>query len=78
MTKQEKDIIRNKKTIAYYSGYSGIEIKEIWHGINDAVVFVSEAWAGKGFVHRAKIHYGKRPYFNFEGNRIYLDECITT
>lgn len=41
MTK--KDILKTE-TIAYYSGFNGLEIKGIEHGIDDYVLCVSGAW----------------------------------
>ena len=78
MTKQEKNNIINMKTVAYYSGYSGIEIKDITHGIEDYVIFVADAFVGKGSAHKALIKYTRKgePYFTFAGNRIRLDDCI--
>lgn len=44
MTK--KDILK-METIAYYSGFNGLEIKDIEYGIDDHVLCVSGAWYGK-------------------------------
>ena len=77
MTKNEKDVILAKSTIAYYSGYAGIEIKDIEYGIEDYIIFVAGAWCSNKTVHRVKVYYGvDRPYFKYYGNRIYLDDCL--
>lgn len=79
MTK--KEVISCNKAIAYYSGFGGIEIYHIEHGINDAVYFTSNAWNGtpRNKPHKAKINYNSRePYFNYKGYRIPLNECIRT
>lgn len=85
MTKQEKQYYLEKEYVGYYSGYSGIEIKEIQYGIDDYIVFVAGAWCSNKSVHRSKVYYtvglkspygDARAYFRYNGNRIYLDECI--
>lgn len=76
MKKSEKKYYLEKEYEAYYSGWNGIEIKAIEYGIIDHVIFVSDAWYGHRKVHRAKIHYGKRPYFIHAGHRIAFDDCI--
>jgi len=76
MTKEEKQYYLEKEYVGYYSGYSGIEIKDIQYGIEDYIIFVAGAWCSKKSVHRSKIYYGNRFYFRYNGNRIYLDECL--
>lgn len=44
MTK--KEYCENRKSIAYYSGFDGLEIKGIEYGINDFVYCVSNCWYG--------------------------------
>lgn len=71
-----KDIL-NMKTVAYYSGYNGIEVKNILYGYDDYVQVVSGAWYGTRKAHTVKIYYEtERPYFKINGVRIHLDECI--
>ena len=78
MTNNEKKAIIEKSALAYYSGFSGLEIKDIEYGIDDHIVFVAGAWYGKKSVHRAKINttMNGKLYFNYRGNRVHLDECI--
>ena len=79
MTKQEKNQVLESETIAYFSGYDGIEIKSIQYDINDYVIFVSGAWTGKKQVHKSKIYYtvnDENIYFRYGNNRIPLNECI--
>lgn len=76
MTKLEKMEVLNSKSIAYYSGFGGLEIKSIEYSIDNHVVFVAGAWCSNKSVHKAVIHYGNRPYFNYNGVRVPLDECI--
>ena len=69
------------KSIAYYSGFGGIEIKAINHGISDCVYYVASAWYGGESAktyHCKRIYYPAKasPYFLHNGNRIPLDECI--
>lgn len=68
------DILR-MPTVAYYSGYNGIEIKEIK---GDLVYCVSGTFSGsKRTVHMVKVHYDTdKPYFKIDGKRIRLDECM--
>lgn len=74
MTK--KDILK-METIAYYSGFNGLEIKDIEHGIDDHVLCVSGAWNGKPKPHRLKIYYtSENAYIKLNGEKIRLDECI--
>lgn len=76
MTK--KDIL-NMETIAYYSGFNGLEIKGIEYGINDYVLCVSGAWNGKPKPHCLKIYYtSENAYIKLNGYRVSLDECIRT
>lgn len=44
MTK--KEYCKNKKSIAYYSGLNGLEIKGIEYGINDFIYCISNCWYG--------------------------------
>jgi len=79
MTKFEKEQLYNSKTIAYYSGYSGIEIKRIEHDIDDYVYYVSGTFSGGNrSAHKCKITYDRNgdAYFMYNGNRIKLSECI--
>ena len=78
MRREEKQKYLEKEYIEYYSGYSGIEIKDIQYGIEDYIIFVAGAWYGKKSVHRSKVYYtpSGRNYFKYEGNRIYLDDCL--
>lgn len=74
MTKKE---YTNNNTIAYYSGFGGIEIKAIEYGIDDYVVFMASAWRSKHSMHKGKIYYNSsRPYFKYKDIRIHLDDCI--
>ena len=77
MTNVEKMEIKNKETIAYYSGWGGIEIKDFVYGIEDYVEYVGNAWHGGSTVHRTKIYTTPNTaYFIYAGHRISLAECI--
>lgn len=77
MTKNEKQAYINAPYQAYYSGFGGIEIKEIEYGIEDYVIYVAGAWCSKKSVHRAKVYYnGDNSYFEYKGVKIPLNECI--
>jgi hypothetical protein len=68
------------KSIAYYSGFNGLEIKHIEYGINDYLYCVSGCWtAKKNWVnHRLKIYHDNRggAFVKLHGYKIPLDECI--
>ena len=85
MNKTDKIMYFNKKSVAYYSGLYGLEIKDIIYDINDYVVFTVNAWYGKNSykdVHKAKIYYSnsnsKGAYLRYHGYTIPLNECIRT
>lgn len=72
----KKDILK-METIAYYSGFNGLEIKGIEYGIDDHVLCVSGMLAGKPNPHRLKIYYtSKNAYIKLNGYRVPLNECI--
>ena len=70
MTKQEKITILEKPSFAYYSGFGGIEIKDIEYSIDDHIIFVANAWYGVKTVHKAKIYYSNtdNDYFRFKNH----------
>lgn len=72
MTKRE--ICTTNKSIAYYSGFGGLEIKKIEYGIDDYLYAVSGAWSSKKSYHKLKIYDGN--YIKLHGYKIPLDECI--
>ena len=77
---KKREYCESHKSIAYYSGLTGLEIKGIEYGIEDYVYCVSGAWGGvKGF-HRCKIYSPanerKSAFFKVHGYRVPLDECI--
>jgi len=78
MTKNKKNEYMNKKSVAYYSGLNGLELKEIEHGINDYMILVSGAWSGTKSVHRVKIQFYKNgdSFINLQGYKINLNEFI--
>lgn len=78
MKKAEKTKYLSMPCIAYYSGFNGVEIKDIEYNINEYVIAVSGAWGGNKTMHRVRIYYGanSEPYFKLYGIRIYLYDCI--
>lgn len=70
--------ILTKKSIAYFSGFGGIEIKHIEYGIDEIVEYVAGAWSGKKSAHRHKVYYTENgnAYFMHEGCRVPFNECI--
>ncbi len=66
-------------SIAYYSGFSGLEIKKIEHGIEDYLYCVSGVWGAKSRqkCHRLKIYYDNSGGFvRLHGYKVPLNECI--
>lgn len=75
MTK--KEICINNKSVAYYSGFFGLEIKHIEYGIDDYIYYVIGAWNGKPTYHKSKIYYTEKGgYFKCKGIRVPLNDCI--
>ena len=77
MKRQDRDVMA-KKTIAYYSGYNGIEIKDI----NDEYVICVSGVLGSEKIHRThklKVYNTQDdPYFILNGLKIPLSECMRT
>lgn len=73
---RKKDIF-DLRTVAYYSGFGGLEIKKIEYGADDHILCVAGAWGGKKTAHRLKIYYNNdKSYIKLHGYRVPLDECI--
>ena len=75
-----KASIMGMKSIAYYSGFSGLEIKHIEYGINDYLYCVSGAWGAKSQQkpHKLKINYDIHggAFVRLHGYKVPLNECI--
>lgn len=74
MTK--KQVCMDRKPFAYYSGWGGVEIHHIDHGIEDYIYCVSNAWHGKKRYHKLKVYYHGGGYIKLDGYKIPLDECL--
>ena len=73
----DKKAALHAETLAYYSGFGGIEIKGIENGVDDYVTYVSGTWTGKPKAHRKKIYYlNFASFFMHNGVRIYFSDCI--
>lgn len=72
MTKRE--ICTINKSLAYYSGFGGFEIKKVEYGVNNYIYAVSGAWCSKKSYHKLKIYDGY--YVKLHGYKIWLVECI--
>lgn len=74
----KKSDILKMKSMAYYSGLDGLEIKAVECNVNEYVLCVSGAWTSKKQAHRVKINYTARgnAYIRIHGYRIPLNECI--
>jgi hypothetical protein len=77
MTKKEKQEVIGMPTIAYFSGFGGVEIKSIDY-VDEAVVFVANAWYGSKSAHRSIVRYSRdgAPYFMAFGCKIRLADCM--
>ena len=68
MTK--KEYCENRPTVAYYSGFGGLEVKFIEYGTDDYIYLVAGAWNGNKTYHKLKVHYGnKYDYITLHGCR---------
>ena len=76
-----KEYCESHKSIAYYSGFNGLEIKGIEYGIEDYVYCVSNCWHGgkrnRGY-HCLKVRYDKNgeAFVQLRGYHVLLSECI--
>lgn len=77
MKKEDKKRFLAMESKGYYSGFGGLEVKNIMYGVNDTVVFIVGAWTGSPEVHTARINYNtERAFFTFKGIRVHFDEVI--
>ena len=76
----KREYCESRKSIAYYSGLNGLEIKGIEYGIDNYIYCVSGALGGSKSFHRCKIYYPVNEkdsaFFRVHGYKIPLDECI--
>ena len=77
---KKREYCESHESIAYYSGFNGLEIKGIENDICDYVYCVTGAWRGKKSFHRCKLHYTAKgdasPFFKVHGHIVPLYECI--
>lgn len=57
MTK--KEICLNNPAIAYYSGFGGLELHSIEHGVDCYLYCVSGAWCSNKSYHKLKIYHNR-------------------
>ena len=78
MTK--KEYCQKNPAIAYYSGFSGLEIHGFEYGIDDYIYCVSGAWSGRKNhkYHKLKIYYDRNGNgcFMLHGYKCSLNDCI--
>lgn len=75
MTK--KEYCENRPTVAYYSGFGGLEVKFIEYGTDDYIYLVAGAWNSNKTYHKLKVHYGnKYDYITLHGYRYRLADFI--
>lgn len=77
MTKQEKQLFLNNRSIGYISACDGLEIKTIDID-NNFIVFVCNAWYGKKNIHKKILHSDKNNqlYFLADNTRFYINDII--
>lgn len=72
--------MENNNVIATYCicNFGGIEILNIEYDIIDRIVYrYNFGDNAENKIHKARIHYGERDYFNTNyGMKVFLDECI--
>lgn len=75
-----KEVCTSTPAIAYASMLGGVEIHAVEYGMDDRVVCVSHAWAGRSHhkYHRVKVQHTMSggSYFVLHGIRVHLDQCI--
>jgi hypothetical protein len=77
MNNAEKLTYLAEKSVGYYSGFGGLEVKKIEYGIEDYCIFAVGAWTGKPEIHKSKIYYETDvPYIKYRGTRVKFDEII--
>ena len=75
MTK--KELCQNCLSIAYYSGFNGLEVKCITNGIHDELYAVSNAWSNNKQYHKLRIYQNKNgTYIRLHGYTCYLHDFI--
>ena len=75
MTKRE--ICDEHRTVAYYSGLGGVEVRHISDGINEFGCLIAGGWSNSKSYHKLKIHYGhKYAYIKLHGYRCRLSDFI--
>lgn len=75
MTKRE--ICDEHRTVAYYSGLGGVEVRHISYGINGFIYLIAGVWGNNRSYHKLKIHYGhKYAYIKLYGYRCRLSDFI--
>ena len=73
----KKEVCLNNEAFAYYSGFGGLELHYIDHGIEDYIYCVSGAWHGTKNYHKLKVYYTEEyNYIKLIGCKIPLNECI--
>ncbi len=76
MTKAEKQHYLDMRTVGYWSGFDGLEVKELQYGIEGYAIVVSGSFTGTKNVHRLRVYYDDRPYIKLFDRKWFFDECI--
>jgi hypothetical protein len=73
----KKEICTNSVSIAYYSGFNGLEVKAIIRGKSNEIYAISNAWAHNKKYHRLRIYKNnKGEYIRLHGYICYLQDFI--
>ena len=74
---KKKELCENSVSIAYYSGFNGLEIKAIIRGQINEIYAVSNAWGGEKKYHRLRTYKSKNgEYISLHGYTCYLKDFI--
>ena len=73
----KKELCNNSLSIAYYSGFNGLEIKSTIQENTKEIYAVSNAWIGQKRYHKLKIYVNKKGrYIRLCGQTCYLHDFI--
>ena len=73
----KKQVCENSLSIAYYSGFNGLEVKAIFQEKFNIMYVISNAWDGKKKYHKLRIYNNKNGEFiRLDGRICYLNNFI--
>ena len=73
----KKELCQNSVSIAYYSGFNGLEVKSITHENSNEIYAVSNILTDREKYHKLRIYTNtKGQYVRLYGRIFYLDNLI--